>query len=162
MNIEPNPNLLRLLKRMTEIKSSFLDGMIDKAEATRQVDATLHENGLLHPEEAMTVEDVPEDFWLPCNCLICKSERGETPLPLEAIISIENLRLAWRVGMIPQHDALVEIRKVLRQHNVSDDEALKLWNIKSSHQAALVPPLADEEKAFFSSLEEQMKDIPKE
>ena len=110
----------------------------------------------------MTVEDMPEDFWLPCNCLICKSERGETPLLLEAIISIENLRLAWRVGMIPQHDALVEIRKVLRQHNVSDDEALKLWNIKSSHQAALVPPLADEEKAFFSSLEEQMKDIPKE
>jgi hypothetical protein len=161
MNIEPNPNLLRLLKRMAEIKSAFLDGVIDKAEATRQVDATLHENGLLHPEEVMTVEDVPEDFFLPCDCLICKSERGETPLPLEAIISIENLRMAWRVGMIPQYNALLEIRRILAQYKVTDEEALKLWNIKSSHQTQ-VTPLADEEKAFFSGLEEQMKDIPKE
>lgn len=163
MNIEPNPDLLRLLKRMSEIKKAFLDGVLNKAEATRQVDTVLHENGLLGKDEDMAVEDMPEDFWVPCDCLICKSERGETPLPLEAIIAIENLRLAWRVGMVPQHDALVEIRKILRQYGVSDNEALGLWRINSSHQTQVtMTPLAKEEKEFFSSLEEQMKDIPKE
>src|SRR5271157_2017987 len=129
-----NPMMVQLLKRMGEIKGDFLRGQIDRAEVAKQIDALLRKHGLLSADEIMEPADEPEDFFLPCNCLCCKAERGECPLPLEAIVGIENLRLATRMGMISKMEAMVRIQRILKEHNVSEDEALKLWNIPSPQE----------------------------
>jgi len=159
-----NPIMVQLLKRMSEIKRDFLRGEIDREKATKLVDELLHQHGLLEPDAIMELADMPEDFFQPCDCLCCKSERGECPLPLEAIVSIENLRLAAKMGMISMMEAMVGIKRILNQHNVSEAEALKLWNIPSPQEkhTMQVKPLQGEEIDFFAKLEEQMKDIPKE
>jgi len=158
------------LKRMSAIKNDFLKGLYDKREATKLIELTLKQYGALERESEMFVEDVPVDFWLPCECLFCKAERGESPLPIEAIVGIENLRMASRMGMISKFDAISNIKRILQKYNVSDTEALKLWQISSGSTAmghtgpvgAQVTPLAPEETEFFSSLEEQMKNVPKD
>lgn len=151
---------VKLLKRMSEIKADYLKGVLNKVEATKLVDALLHEFGLLKPGQVTEVDDIPGDFFLPCDCLIRKCERGESPLPLEAIVTIENLRMAFRMGLVGVYDAVMQIRPILRQYNVSDEEALRLWNVGTSHQSAVqtIAPLQGEEFDFFQRLEEQMKD----
>src|SRR5271170_2050280 len=123
------PQIVELLKRMNELKNDYHKGLYDKRQATKLIEQALKQFGALDADAEMFVEDVPEDFWIPCDCLFCKTERGECPLPVHAIVSIENLRLASRMGMISKVEAITSIQNILRTYNVSDQEALKLWQV---------------------------------
>jgi hypothetical protein len=153
------------MQQIAELKREFLRGNITKADVARQVNAIFHYYDIIEPEFNVEAADLPDEFFEPCDCIFCRAGAGQTPIPIEVVIAVENIRLVFRVGLISQFDALLEIQKILRRYHVTDEEAVKFWNESADSSVcgmAAAGPLKPEEEQFFKGLEEQMKDVPKE
>jgi len=162
-----NPNIAKVMTAMQMLKRDFIKGKFTRVDVARQINALLHYYNLISPDAVVDTADVPEVFFQPCDCVFCRAEAGESPIPLEGVAMVENARLAYRLGMISKLDAMLETQKIFRAYNVNEADAIKFWQVvpvspDPCHTQASVPPLAAEEVEFFKGLEEQLKVIPKE
>ncbi len=167
MNFE-NPRMVQLMSLMNEIKRDYLKGNITRTDVARQMNALLHYYGLVRPEAVVGPDEIPDAFFEPCDCIFCRADAGQSPIPVEGVVAVENIRLAFRLGVLTKLDAMAEIRKIFHRFNVIEDDAIKFWNMPvqsyDPHHTVIpvVTPLKPEEESFFKGLEEQLKNIPKE
>lgn len=152
--------LIEVMKQIAELKKGFLAGNLTKQEVATQFTALLRKYGMIHPAAVVEIDELPAGFWLPCDCVFCRAERDEGPLPLDSVVEIESLRASYQFGLISKVEAMLKIEAIFRTHGVTHQQAIEFWRFPQQHQC--VPPLKPEEKEFFASLEEQMKDIPNE
>lgn len=152
--------MIEVLKQIAELKKSFLAGNLTKQEVATQFTILLRKHGMIRLEAVVEIDEIPAAFWLPCECVFCRAERGEGPLPLEAVVEVESLRASFQFGLISKVEAMLKIEAIFRTHRVTQRQAVEFWRFPQQHQC--VPPLKPEEKEFFASLEEQMKDVPKD
>jgi len=157
--------LNELLQKLRQLKRDYIAGKLSKQEVVDQMGLLLRQRGMMAPDATMHIEDLPEEFWLPCDCILCRAERGEVPLPVDAVMEVEALRTAYQFGMMSKVEALMKIQVVFRRHGVSEADATAYWknpmNKRTPHDVE-IKPMSDSEKDFFAGLEKQMKDVPKD